>query len=299
MPESGFDNREGILKRLLSNIEAFKRIEKENRALQAALLKKEAYKRDDSSRRLLQEAVNAGKREAQTKKLAKDAIDRLMKANEFLGKELALERKRNAFLSKKYLELSTMAKQLNYDNKLMKAFLMKTNSQKEKVSQRLANITEKLEEKHALVKISYKNLLREHELTKLDTEKNILIEKKKNEFLEKKYTGLVEAFERAKNDYSRTRKMNEALIQKLKILQEKSLANEKVLSARTEMIKVFFENKLKEMAKLQINKEIDYRARIESLSRDMVKYYNELKSSKQKYFTREKEIKEKIKEIFD
>jgi hypothetical protein len=222
-----------------------------------------------------------------------------MKANDMLGKEIAIERKRNAFLSKKYLELSTMAKQLNYDNKLMKAFLMKTNSQKESVSQRLANVTEKLEEKHALVKISYKNLLREHELAKLENEKKNLIEKRKNEFIEKKYTGLVEAFDRAKNDYTRTRKLNEALVQKLKLMQEKSLANENVLSARTEMIKTFFENRLKEMAKLQINKEIDYKARIESLARDLTKYYNELKSSKQKYFTREKEIKEKIKEIFD
>ena len=82
-------------------------------------------------------------------------------------------------------------------------------------------------------------------------------------------------------------------------MQKKSIANENVLSARTEMIKAFFTNRLKEMAKLQINKEIDYRARIESLSRDLTKYYEELKSSKQKYFSREKIIKEKIKEIFD
>jgi hypothetical protein len=299
MPENGIDTTEEILKRLLVNIEAFKRIEKDNERLQTLLLKNEARNRTEYSKKIIQDAVESKKREVTTKNLAKEAIEKFRKANDFLGKELFLERKKNSYLSKKYLELSTIAKRLHYDNKIMKSFLTKNSIEKNRANQRMLDITKKLEEKHELVKISYKGLMKEHELTKLDMEKKLLLEQKKNEFLEKKYIGLVNAYEASKNEYNRARKMNEALIQKLGIMQKKSLANEKVLSARTEMIKVFFENKLKELAKSQIDKEIDYKARIESMSRDLVKYYNELKSSKQKYFIREKEIKEKIKLIFD
>jgi hypothetical protein len=299
MPESGIDTTEEILKRLLVNIDAFKRIEKDNQRLQTVLLKNEAIKRTDYSKKIIQEAVEAKKREVTTKSLAKEAIEKFRKANDILGKELVVERKRNSYLSKKYLELSTIAKRLHYDNKIMKAFLTKNNFEKNRMNQKMFEVTKKLEEKHELVKISYKGLMKEHELTKLDMGKKLLLEEKKNEFLEKKYTGLVNAYDISKNDYNRARKINEALVQKLSIMQKKSLANENVLAARTEMIKIFFENKLKDMAKGQIDKEIDYKSRIESMSRDLVKYYNELKSSKQKYFIREKEIKEKIKDIFN
>ncbi len=299
MPEGMLDNTEEILKRLLINIEAFKRLERNNQKLQQILLSEEAAKKADYRIRVEQAVAEAGKKESETKKVAKEAIDKFRKANEFLVRELETVQRKNSFLSKKYIELSNLAKKLNYDNKLMKSVLMKNNSEKNTMNEKVLFFTKKLEEKHELSKLSYKNLVKEHELSRLELERKFSVEKKRADFHDNREKALIDAFDKAKNDYNRSRKINEALLPKILMLQKESLANEKVLNARTELIKNFFEKKLKELAKTHIDKEIDYKTRIESMSKDLAKYYEELKNSKQKYFMREKEIREKIKKIFD
>jgi flagellar biosynthesis regulator FlbT len=72
-----------------------------------------------------------------------------------------------------------------------------------------------------------------------------------------------------------------------------------LLEKRTQLIKQEFEKKLKQIVKQQLDKEIEYKSKIDSLGQDLKRYYEGLKKSKEKYYLREKELKEKLKEILN
>jgi hypothetical protein len=170
---------------------------------------------------------------------------------------------------------------------------------KKDFAQKLMNISAETKQKERLAKIAHKSLLKETEEMKLELNKQLTIEKQKNTFLQEKLAKTVQAFKKLDDDYKKIQRLNQKSIERLIFLEKKSLANQEVLEAKTEMMTLAFEKKMGELAKQHLDKEIDYKSRIDSLNKDLAKYYAELKKSKQKYYMREKELKEKLKEFLN
>ena len=143
----------------------------------------------------------------------------------------------------------------------------------------------------------HRSLLKNHEEMKLELGKKLQKEKERADILAKKYEDLLEASKNVVEEKEKIERMNKRIVQKFALAEKNSLANKEELKKRTDQIREEFENKLKLIAKQQVDKEIEYRAKIESVTEDLKRYYEELKKYKELYYKREKELKEKFKEI--
>ena len=203
-------------------------------------------------------------------------------------------------MRKKYYELYTIARKLYYDNRKIKITLLKNNSVlRKKFENKFKEIKSSLVDKQKISEDHHKTLLKKHEELKLELNKKLILEKSRNTVLEKKYNELVKASEKILEDNKRLQTMNKKMLNALSYFEKRSVANQKVLEDQAKLIRQDFENKLKKFAKIQLSKEIEYKTKIDSLTKDLEKYYDELRKSKQKYYLREKQLKEKLKEILD
>jgi len=294
---SNLQKTENILKRLLINIEAFKQIESDNIQLRDMLLKNQNQLKQEYKKKLEALAYLIKEKESGKDNAKENAIKQYKTFAEKLVRKMLIESERSLLVQKKYAELYLLSKKLNEDNKRLKElFLRHKEILKSEVDNKIKTSVSNLK---SLVEAKHKGLLKEHEEMKIELDKKVVIEKKRNEFLTKKYASLLMGFGKLEKDYAKIEALNHKLIQRLAFLEKKSMANESVVIARTEIMKGFFDKKLREMAKMQIDKEIDYKTKIDSLSKDLAKYYTELKKSKQRYYFREKELKEKLKEILN
>jgi hypothetical protein len=296
---ASLDSTENVLKRLLLNIEAFKKIENENTKLRDIILKNQSILKQDYKKKLDTVTYALKEKDALTGSIKKDLFQKYKRYADLLTRQTLNEREKNNLLKKKYMELILVAKKISDDNKNLRLIILHNQDiLKNEFEKRLKHLDEELKGKQLVETVSHKALIKEHEDAKLELKRLLFIEKKRKDILEKKNKDILLAMGKAFDEAKRLQSLNRKLIQRLAFLEKKSLANEQVLYAETELIKKAFENKLKEVIKLQLSKEIDYKAKIDSLSKDLAKYYEELKTSKVKYYNREKDIKEKIKAIF-
>lgn len=291
------NNTEEILKRLLINIEAFKKIEFDNLRLRDSLLKNQSDLKSGFKKKLDAMSFAMKEKDMLTDKVKQNILSEYKSYSEKLTKAVLDERAKYNFAKKKYAELYLIAKKLAEDNKKIKLVLLTKEDVLKRLNTEKEHFAKSAREKDAALGFNFRKLVKSHELTKMKLGQKLIIEQKKNIFLKNKYLSVTEALAKIDSDYRNLQKINEKLIKKLSYLEKESLANQDILKAKTESLKRLFTEKLKEIAKLQLNKEIDYKTRIESLNKDLAKYYDELKESKLKYYVREKKLKEKLKEI--
>ncbi len=291
---------ENILKRLLINIEAFKRIEQENSLIKKELIQNQFVLKREYKRKLDElNYVIKEKNNIETK-VKTELLIKYKKYLENLSREIIKQKQENNVFRKKYKELFDISRKTSDDNKKLRLILLHNKDLiKLEFQRKLKQIMKEHSDNKTLSAAKHKMLLKEYENRKLDMTEKLESEKQKNEFLIQRYGKIKTLLEQREKEYKTLINLNKKIIQRLAFLEKNSLGNEQVLEARTQVIKQAFEDKLKEITKIQITKEVDYKAKISSLMEDLAKYYDELKESKRKYYTREKELKEKLKEILN
>lgn len=296
--EGHLDNTEQVLKRLMINIQAFKKIEQENNKLKQMILENQTLIKQDFKKKLEEVVQSSKKKKDIVKKNQQVLIKQFKVFIEKLNRKIIREIEKNNLLRKKYYEVYQIAKKLYQDNTKIKITLLKNNGVlRKKFEDKFKEIRTSLVDKQKVSEGHHKTLLKKHEEIKLELNKKIVLEKSQNTMLEKKYKDLVKNSEKILEDNKKLQTMNKKMLHALSFFEKRSIANQKVLEDQAKLIQQGFENKLKKITKLQLNKEIEYKTKIGSLTNDLKKYYDELRKSKQKYYLREKELKEKLKEI--
>lgn len=293
------NNTEQILKRLLINIEAFKRIEIDNMRLRSSLLTNHSSLKSEFKNKLDMMSAALKEKEAAGKKIKESIQSQYKKFSETLTKVALEEKQKNDILRKRYSELYLVTKKLSNENKNLKAVLMHNEGFLKRLNEEKERFVSATKEKTSMLDLSHKKLLRTHEETKIKLSQKLQIETRKNEFLKSKYIAASEALSKLDSGYRQLQKFNEKIMTRLNYLEKLSLANQDVLRSKNESMRSAFTEKLKGMARLQLNREVEYKAKIESLSKDLANYYEDLKKSKLRYYEREKRLKEKLKEILD
>ena len=296
--EGHLDNTEQVLKRLMINIQAFKKIEQENKKLKQMILENQKLIKQDFKKKLEEVAQTSKGKKDVVKKNQQILVKQFKVFIEKLNRKIIREIEKNNLLRKKYYEIYQIAKKLYHDNTKIKITLLKNNGVlRKKFEDKFKEIKTSLVDKQKVSDGRHKTLLKKHEEIKLELNKKLVLEKSRNVTIEKKYKELVNASEKILEDNKKLQTMNKKMLHALSYFEKRSVANQKVLEGQAKLIRKDFENKLKKITKLQLNKEIEYKTRIDSLTKDLEKYYDELRKSKQKYYLREKELKEKLKDI--
>ncbi len=183
--------------------------------------------------------------------------------------------------------------------KLRKLLLKNQDLIKSDMYDKFNKLTKSVKEEKKKSQHKHKSLLREYEELKLELNKRLAKEKEKNIHLTTQYKKLLKGTKEIYENYEKMKLLNNRIMDKLTLLSKKSLANEDLLKQKTILIRKNFEDRLKKLGKLHLDKEIEYKTQVESLTEDLKRYYGELKESKKKYYEREKDIKEKFKEILN
>jgi hypothetical protein len=291
---------ESVLKRLLINLNAFKKIEDENKKLKVVLLKNQELLKKNFKKKLEELNANLKAKEQLAAKVQNNILQQYKIFTDKLSRKLDREQTKNKFLVKKYNELFSTATRIDEENKKMKLVLKKHKEITDKQFQKkIKDLLNKFEENKKIDQYNHKSLLKQHEEVKLELSKQLKVEKTRTEVLDRKYKEMMLAFKNLHKNNLELQEMNKKILKKLFFLARKSVANENVLEKKNEIVKQNFENKLKDVIKQQLNKEIEYKAKIDALNSDLRKYYDELLKSKKRYYSREKELKEKLKEILN
>jgi len=199
---------------------------------------------------------------------------------------------------KKLLVNIEALKSIQNDNVHLRNILLQNQHLlREDFEKKIQKIANDLRSKQELAQLSHKSILKEYEENKLELKKKLILEVRRNELLVKRYKTVAIKYMKTDEEKRKLDRINRKILQRLIYLEKKSLANEDVLKARTEIIKEAFEKKTMEIAKQNLDKEIGYKARINSLLKDLSKYYNELNITKHNYYKREKELKERLKQL--
>ncbi len=282
------------------NIQAFKKIEQENNKLKQMILENQKLIKQDFKKKLEEISQSSKEKEDVVKKNQQVLVKQFKVFIEKLNRKIIREIEKNNLLRKKYYEIYQISKKLYQDNTKIKITLLKNNDVlKKRFEGKFKEIKTSLVDKQKTTETRHKTLLKKHEEIKLELNKKIVLEKSRNVTLEKKYKELISASEKILQDNKKLQTMNKKMLSALSFFEKRSVANQKVLEDQAKLIQQGFENKLKKITKLQLSKEIEYKTKIGSLTNDLKKYYDELRKSKQKYYKREKELKEKLKEILD
>lgn len=291
-------NTEAILKKLLINIEAFKKIEQENNELKKQLIANQNLLKFDYKRKFSELNKLLKEKEDIKEKVKTELLLKYRSYLEKITKEFLRLKQENVLLKKKYFDIYELVKKTNEENKKLRIVLINNrNLARIEFEKKLFKILKEHKDNKTLLEAKHKSILKEYETHKLELKEKYEIEKQKNISLYEKYEKLRTLFEKREAEFKKIILLNKKLLKRVEYLEKNSLGNENVLKARTELIKKAFEDKLKEVVKENLGKEIEYKAKINSLMEDLTKYYEELKQSKLKYYKREKEIKEKLKEL--
>ncbi|NTV24016.1 MAG: hypothetical protein HGA85_06640 [Nanoarchaeota archaeon] len=289
---------EDLLKRLFTNIEAFKRIELENDKLRRNILENQAILKQEYKRKLnevtdtkrAQEQIEAGRKED----LLKNYKDLVAK----LTVKLVDERKKSQLVVNKYQELIYLSKNIDEENKRLKQTLIENHDLLKADYEKRRKAVE-LAAKLGQIELSsrHRGLLKETEEARLDLLRKLELEKNRNALLQSKGKELFTELSTKIQEIEKAQLQVKALQEKILFLEKKSIANEDILKARQRVVEQEFESKLKLVAKQHLESEVESKAKIDSLTKDLTRYMSELKDEKLKYFSREKELKEKISKL--
>lgn len=281
-----------VLEKILSNVKSIKQIEKENIELKKGFVENQQHINNKKIDDLI-EILNH--KELKFREFHKNILEDYKKFKENTDKLIVSEKEKNNLILKKYKELILYVQKIKQENNYLKSTSLKTKFLLKKDFEKRIN---KILDEHEIYKNTHKNIVKEHEEFKLDLKKQREIEREKSEFLAKKNHELLsmnEEIEKKNNDLV---EINKRLLLKINQLNHTSIGNKKILDSKIESMRKELEDKLRDLTKQHLDKEIEYRAIIGSLKKDLSRYYSELNILKEKYFKREKELKEKIKLIF-
>ncbi len=289
---------EDVLKRLLMNIFAFKKIEQDNIKLRAAIVRNQELLKTDYRKKLSALGYALREKEALGGQAKKNVLLGYKKFAENLTVQMLKERQFSSHLKRKYSELYAVAKKTAEDNKRLKAVLVHGRAlAKEEIEKKSREISEKQKADYDVYSAKHRGILKEHEKMRIDLSGQLEKERERAAEMGKRHERLAGEFSALQQENRKYKRINEKLLMRLALLENKSLANEAVVEAKAKEIEAAFEKKLKEVLKTYLGKEVDYKAKIDSLSKDLAKYYEEAKESKRKYYQRETQLKEKLKEI--
>ncbi|MCM2324903.1 MAG: hypothetical protein NDI94_00425, partial [Candidatus Woesearchaeota archaeon] len=273
---------------ILNNYEEIKKLEQDNKKLKAMILKAQ-----DSA--VLKNKINdlihlLDEKDLQFTRLQEKIRIDYGKVISILTKKLDYEREKN----KRMPFFENQIEALKKENKALRMqelrtqFLLKKSFQKKLLE---VNNNYKIHtEKHRLT-------IKEFEELKLENKKNIEIEKQRNLAIIARNKNLNEMVMKAEEDNKRLRELTIQQSRKIEDMHKFTLANKNVLNQKISEIKQEAENKVKKIAKEFLDREIEYKTRIESLNKDLGRYLHELKEVKEKYYQRELELKEKFRNI--
>ncbi len=280
-----------LLSQILNNVESIKNIEKENAELKKRLLEN----RDKINERKVEELIKVlNYKEKKYKEFHNNILEHYEKVKKNTNKTIKLEKHRYETLEKKYKELLIYANKIKQEKDYLKTtsiktkFLMKKNFEKK---------IKKILGEYELHKKTHKDIIREHEDFKINMKNQHMLQIKKSEFLAKKNSELIEMNKELEKEKLRFMETNKKLLFKLNEINKSSIGNKKVLNNKIESMRKELEEKLKDLTKQHLDKEIEYRATIDSLKKDLSKYYSELRNLREKYNRREKELRGKIKQF--
>jgi hypothetical protein len=263
------------------------------------ILENQKMLKTDFKRKLQELAVSQQEKQDLTRKNQEKMMRQFKTFIDKQNKKIIREVEKNNLLKREYLSLYTNAKKIDHENKKLKFIFAKNNDfLKQQFKEKILNLDKNVKREQKLIQNKHKSLLREHEEFKLELNKRLIAEKSRRTGLEKKYSDLILSSKDLIEDNRKLHEVNKKLIHMFSMLKEKSLAKENLLEHRTKLIKKDFESKLSKLTKSQLDKEIEYKTKIDSLREDLSKYYTRLKKTKKEYYKREKELKEKFKEIF-
>lgn len=288
--------KEKILQDLLLNYEQIKILEEDNLKLKNILVENQNKVKTGFINKIniLTELLIKNDQEYKnTKYKLKDNYNNFVK---HFNSKVIQEKEKNQILHTRNERLINLVKKLEYNNQelLVKntkiQYLLKKTFEKKIYS---------LSKDLRFSKSSHKNILKEHQKYKIEYENELQLEKNKVGFLSKKHKELILMVEKTEEENKKIKDYNKKLISKIDYLHNNILSNNEKLESRFEIIKEKFEEKLKQNLKQNLDKEIEYKARVDSLNKDLGKYIHELKNIKEKYYTKEQVLKEKIKNILD
>ncbi|MFH2020812.1 MAG: hypothetical protein ABIJ34_05325 [archaeon] len=277
-------------KRILANLQKIRQLDEDNKQLRVMFLKnKEAVKRINEQKiESLVKILNH--KEVQFKEYQskiKHDFDRIIG---ILSAKLEQEQKRAEY----YKGFTSAMKTLQRENTELKSELVKVKFlMKKDFEKKILGITDimKLEQHKG------RNILKEYETKKLGFQEEIETEKQKNTKLLMRIKEMQDNAIGIAEENSRLSKIAEDMTKKLQYISSHSLGNEKILHDKINLMRKELEDKVKDIAKLYLDKEIEYKARVDSLTLDMKRYYEELRLLKEKYYSREQKLKEKISQL--
>ncbi|MEM2130969.1 MAG: hypothetical protein QXR96_00450 [Candidatus Woesearchaeota archaeon] len=297
--KNSLESTEAVLKKLLINIESFKKIEQENNELKKILLENQKILNYDYKKKFLELTKLLKEKEDIKEKTKTELLLKYKAYFEKIFRELIKSKQENNNLKKRYSVLFELTKKTINDNKNLQ-LLLKHNHEINKLEfeKKLFKILKEYKDNKFLLEKKSKDILKDYELKKINIGKNYEIEKQKNLILANKNKELSEKLKERENQIKKIVLLNQKFLKKIEILEKNSLANNEILKIKTNELKNKFEDNLKLIAKEFLKKELSYKAKINSLTEDLEKYYNELKEIKKKYYERENELKEKFADIF-
>jgi hypothetical protein len=207
---------ESILKRLLINIEAFKKIELENKKLRHEILVNQTILKKDFNEKLKVLSSSFKEKEDLTKENLKKLLREFKLFIDKLNKKIVRETEKNKFLRKKYLSLYNLAERLDKENKKLKFVLLKKDLfLKQNLNKNLKYLDKTIKNKQKIIETRHKSLLKQHEEIKLELNKRLTVEKNKNELLSKKYENLLMRLKEIQKDNLKLQKFNKKILQRL------------------------------------------------------------------------------------
>jgi CII-binding regulator of phage lambda lysogenization HflD len=278
-----------LIAQVLGNLKSIKALEEENKKLQGLILKSkdsDVFKKKAEDLLYLLEEKDK-KFQALQEKLAFEYKNALL----FLKEKLEKEKEGNARLAERILQLEAAAKehasQRMYYTKLK--FLMKKEYEK-KIEEMGANFH--------VYKEKHKSIIKDYENSKLDSKKMLELSKGKIHEQHEAIQRLLEKIQYLESENDRLNESNKRLATDMIDLNSRSIANVNELKVVKARLEEDAKKKLNEAMKDFLEREIGYKAIIDSKNQDLRKHIEDLNSFKERYYRREKQLKEKISELF-
>ncbi len=278
-----------LLNQVLRNLDSIKKLENDNKKLQELILKSQ-----DSQ--ILKKKVDdllylLGEKDKNLKIIEEKIKNEHARIIFELKKRYDEEKEANSRLKKQILLLSKYAN----ENKRLKVYISKLQFiMKKEYEKKLDDLNGSF----LVYKEKHKSILKEAEEHKLGFRKNLEVERKKNEELAGVNRSLYSRIREIEAQNEKLTEMNKKIFYDYTTIKEVKSNKEKEIEEKKKNVETSAKNKVNEIAKEFLEKEIEYRARIESLNSDLKIYIAQLNEIKSKYYRREKELKEKFKELF-
>jgi len=289
---------EHILKRLLINVEAFKKIEQENKLLQKELVENQELIKSRYYDDLQSIKEKEKKRQDLFKENYLSLVKRFKAFTDKLNNKIEKEHYFSEQLIKRHKQIILLNKRLFLENKKLKYILKKNDNElKNKVGSKFKEIAGHIKSREEEHNKRHTTLIESYEKDKLEIVNKYEIEKKRTTFLQNKLDLSEEEKERFLSENNELRRVLKESYEKIKTYEKNSITNKEKLEERTSAVKDAFNKKLEEITKEYLDKEIEYRAEIDSLKKDLAKYYEDLKDFKEKYRLREQRLKDSIEKM--